>query len=324
MSLPPRAAAAASASVAGAAACCACAAGALAITYTSSHSREGRKCGTNDDTDVGDEHGQLFSFINYQPERYEELLAERSAKVTRRFTDLGLLPENVECEIHPSTPSNYRLRVGFGVYDPSRAETWRLACKTSGDRLRYVYWDSGEIVPVEGDTFPIASATICRSMPTVLDWLSREPVLRAGIRAAKFLSTLDGKLLVTLIYKGRGLGTEGWKPTDGQKLEPDDHKWPQCAKAMQTALSAEQRDTICVGVIGRSKGVRAVIGESHVIETGIVLRDGRELIYKQPEQAFSNPNGARPPHSMPSMPSKCVKNNPNLAFSHAPVARCGS
>jgi hypothetical protein len=129
-------------------------------------------------------------------------------------------------------------------------------------------------------------------MPSVLDWLTKEPVLRAGIRATKFLSTLDGKLLVTLIYKSRGLGTVGWKPVEGEQPTPADDAWSRYAKAMQTALSA-QPGTTCVGVIGRSKNVRVVVGDSYVVETGIVLRDGRKLIYKQPEQAFSNPNGAR-------------------------------
>jgi hypothetical protein len=41
-----------------------------------------------------------------------------------------------------------------------------------------------------------------------------------------------------------------------------------------------------------------VVGESHVIETGIVLQDGRKLVYKQPEQAFSNPNGGMAIHTL--------------------------
>jgi tRNA (uracil-5-)-methyltransferase len=290
MSLSPAAATAAAA--AGAATCCACAAARLAAS--SRRDDAGAKRSTNHDADLRDDGEHAFSFIDYQPERYGELLEERSVRVTRRFRELGLLRENVECEIHPSAPTHYRLRVGFGVYDPSRPDTWRLACSTSGDRLRYVYWDAGEMVPVANDTFPIASVTICRAMPLVLDWLSKEPALRAGIRATKFLSTLDGQLLVTLIYKGRGLGTKGWEPLDDQRPEPADDTWPQYAKAMQTALSAAQPDTVCVGVIGRSKNVRVVVGDSHVIETGIVLRDGRKLVYKQPEQAFSNPNGAPP------------------------------
>lgn len=278
------------AQVAGAATCCACAAGAAQLAV-SSRSRSGAEGGEVEESQLGNEGDQGFSFIDYQPERYGELLEERSARVTRRFRQLGLLRNTIDCEIHPSAPSNYRLRVGFGVYDPARAETWRLACATSGDRLRYVYWDAGQIVPVANDTFPIASHIICSAMPLVLDWLTKEPALRAGIRAAKFLSTLDGKLLVTLIYKSRGLGTAGWKQPEGNLPEPADDAWPRYAKAMQTALSA-QPDTVCVGVIGRSKSIRVVVGDSHVIETGIILRDGRKLIYKQPEQAFSNPNGA--------------------------------
>ena len=255
----------------------------------------------HDDDDGNDEGGaDTLSFVDYQPERYEQLLEERSTRVTARFRDMGLLAEGVGCEIHPSEPSNYRLRCGFGVYDPQRPQTWRLDCPGgTSERLRYVYWDAGALVPVADDTFPIASTIICNAMPAVLDWLGREPALRAGIRAAKFLSTLDGKLLVTLIYKSRGLGSAGWEPGRGEPWEAGEGagEWAGRAAALQTALS-QRSDTSCVGVIGRSKGVRVVVGESHVIETGIVLDDGRRLIYKQPEQAFSNPNAGMAIHTL--------------------------
>jgi len=35
-----------------------------------------------------------------------------------------------------------------------------------------------------------------------------------------------------------------------------------------------------------------------VVERGIVLSDGRQLVYKQPEQAFSNPNGGMAIHTL--------------------------
>ena len=152
-----------------------------------------------------------FSFVRYEPERYDELLAVRSSAESRRFRQAGLLPDDVEMEVHPSEPRHYRLRVGMGVYDPRCPTEWRLPCATRGDRLRYVYWDSGVLVPVAGDVFPVASRTVCAAMPPVLDWLCEQPVLRRGIRAAKFLSTLDGQLLLTLVYKNRTLepGEEG-------------------------------------------------------------------------------------------------------------------
>ena len=34
------------------------------------------------------------------------------------------------------------------------------------------------------------------------------------------------------------------------------------------------------------------------MERGIVLSDGRQLVYKQPEQAFSNPNGGMAIHTL--------------------------
>ena len=285
----------AAAAAAAAVACCACSAAAAPSPAAQVH---------DDDTGIHDgaaDTADTLSFVDYQPERYEQLLEQRSTRVTARFREMGLLEEGVGCEIHPSEPSNYRLRCGFGVYDPQRPQTWRLTCpgSSTSERLRYVYWDADALVPVADDTFPIASTTICNAMPAVLDWLGRDPALRAGIRAAKFLSTLDGKLLVTLIYKSRGLGSPGWEPPPGELREVGDGagEWAGRAAALQAALS-QRSDTTCVGVIGRSKGVRVVAGESHVIETGIVLADGRRLIYKQPEQAFSNPNGGMAIHTL--------------------------
>ena len=301
----------AAAAAIGAAGCCVCSAAAASAAWSrqlpqstalgaDSSSADGSAAADSSSAAAaGVDSDSELSFIDYQPERYAELLQQRSSHVTARFRELGLLGDDVHCEIHPSAPSHYRLRVGFGVYDPQRPQEWRLACASTSDRLRYVYWDAGALVAVAGDTFPIASTTICEAMPTVLDWLSRDGVLRAGIRATKFLSTLDGKLLVTLIYKGRGLGTVGWHPAAEQRREEGEAEgeWSKHAAALQAALSARS-DTTCVGVIGRSKNVRVVVGESHVIETGIVLQDGRKLVYKQPEQAFSNPNGGMAIHTL--------------------------
>eukprot|EP01045_Picozoa_sp_COSAG04_P021673 COSAG04_NODE_2356_length_4279_cov_2.681818_5_plen_314_part_00 len=38
--------------------------------------------------------------------------------------------------------------------------------------------------------------------------------------------------------------------------------------------------------------------QDYVVERGIVLSDGRQLVYKQPEQAFSNPNGGMAIHTL--------------------------
>jgi hypothetical protein len=63
---------------------------------------------------VGEATGAI-SFVDHDPEHYEELLSRRAQAACRSFRDEGLLPQGVRCEIHPSAPTRYRLRCGFGV-----------------------------------------------------------------------------------------------------------------------------------------------------------------------------------------------------------------
>ena len=278
--------------------------------------RHGPATGPDNGGELPPESTEALSFVDYQPNRYQELLTANSSRVVQNFRDAGLLPQSVQCEVHASIPSHYRLRCGFGIYDPERADEWRLPCAEAlqDRKLRYVYWDNGSLVPVEGNRFPIASRTIYDHMPAVLERLDSEPSLRADIRAAKFHSTMNGELLITLVYKQRSL-LEPAPPGSGGT-------WRECAAALSEMLSGAKCN--CVGVIGRSKGVKECVGQDWVVERGIVLsseavaatsgssssptsggggggNEGgkpRPLIYRHPEQAFSNPNGGMAIHTL--------------------------
>ena len=257
--------------------------------------------GSGDST--GGSSTESLSFIDFQPEQYDQLLAVSSSTATQQFRQAGLLPEGVQCEVHPSAPTHYRLRCGFGIFDPECADEWRLTVPDSmkcDQRLRYVYWDEEKVlVPLAGDCFAIASTTICEAMPKVLQQLRSTPVLRRGIRSAKFLSTLTGQLLVTLVYKHRTLLEEAEAGST----------WHQGAAQLSSFLGDH-----CKGVIGRSKGVKQSVGQQFVTERGIILSADasrqsakgssvtsavrRSLVYHQPDEAFSNPNGGMAIHTL--------------------------
>jgi tRNA (uracil-5-)-methyltransferase len=80
----------------------------------------------------------------------------------------------------------------------------------------------------------------------------------------EFLTTLAGDAMITLCYH-----------------RPLDEHWHAAASKLAAELN--------VSVIGRSKGKREVIGHDYVVEKLDV--GGRTFSYRQPEGAFTQPNG---------------------------------
>lgn len=80
----------------------------------------------------------------------------------------------------------------------------------------------------------------------------------------EFLTTLAGDAMITLCYH-----------------RPLDEHWEAAARQLATDLG--------VSIIGRSKGRRVVIGRDYAVEELAV--GGRTFRYRQPEGAFTQPNG---------------------------------
>jgi len=141
-----------------------------------------------------------------------------------------------------------------------------------------VIWHAGKMFRV--NHFPIASEKICEKMPLVIEYVRNDPVLRKGVRGAKYLCSSNGQVVLTLIYKSRKLLNE---EEERKKENQGQQQWPQRAEAMLKVVGL-------FGIIGRSKNVCVVIGSSFVVEDGVHLADGRALTYKHIEGSFSNPN----------------------------------
>ncbi|AYF32424.1 tRNA (uridine(54)-C5)-methyltransferase TrmA [Vreelandella alkaliphila] len=186
-----------------------------------------------------------------EPERYAEQLAEKQAYVEKTFAAFT----TPTLEVYPSPPSHYRQRCEFRIWHED-------------DDLFYAMFEVDSHNPknkrvVRLDQFPVASEHINALMPRLREAFLASDELRRRLFQVEFLTTLSGEALVTLIYH-RPLG-EAWEAE---------------ARALE--------ETLGIMIIGRSRKQRLVLTRDHVWERLTV--DGRELVYQQVENSFTQPN----------------------------------
>lgn len=157
-----------------------------------------------------------------------------------------------EPAVFDSPREHYRLRAEFRL--------WR----EDGQRHYAMFAPGEKHVPILIDSFPIASARINELMPRLKTAWQADAALSNKLFQVEFLTTLDGDAMVTLCYH-----------------RPLDEHWQRAAEQLASDLS--------VSIIGRSKGKRVVIGRDYAVEALEVA--GRTFRYRQPEGAFTQPNG---------------------------------
>jgi tRNA (uracil-5-)-methyltransferase len=155
-------------------------------------------------------------------------------------------------EVFDSPREYYRLRAEFRL--------WR----EDGQRHYAMFEPGDKHTPILIDAFPIASRRINELMPQLKAAWQASEALSFKLFQVEFLTTLAGDALITLAYH-RPLN-EAWQ-----------------AEAEQLAMK------LGVSIVGRSKGKRIVIGRDYVTEQLTVA--GRTFSYRQPEGAFTQPNG---------------------------------
>jgi len=156
-----------------------------------------------------------------------------------------------EPEVFDSPREHYRLRAEFRL--------WR-----EGEARHYAMFEQGDKhTPILIEEFPIASRRINELMPRLkAAWA--EPTLGHKLFQVEFLTTLAGDALITLCYH-----------------RPVDATWQAAAEKLAAELG--------VSIVGRSRGKRLVVGRDFVSEELTVA--GRTFRYRQPEGAFTQPNG---------------------------------
>ena len=158
-----------------------------------------------------------------------------------------------EPEVFDSPVEHYRLRAEFRL--------WR-----EGGQRHYAMFAPGEKhKAILIDDFPIASERINLLMPRLKAAWQASEALSNRLFQVEFLTTLAGDAMVTMCYH-----------------RPLDEAWEVAARQLAEDLG--------VSLIGRSKGKRLVIGRDYAVEQLDVA--GRVFSYRQPEGAFTQPNGA--------------------------------
>ena len=155
-------------------------------------------------------------------------------------------------EVFASAPQHFRLRAEFRIW--FQDGVGHYAMFNPGDKH----------TPILMDQLPIASELINRLMPQLQAAWQAEPELSRRLFQVEFLTTLSGEALITLCYH-RPLGEE----------------WLAAARPVAKQLGVQ--------LIGRSRGKRLVLDRDYITERLNVA--GREYSYRQPEGAFTQPNG---------------------------------
>ncbi|MGB0733953.1 MAG: tRNA (uridine(54)-C5)-methyltransferase TrmA, partial [Pontibacterium sp.] len=155
-------------------------------------------------------------------------------------------------EVFESPKEHYRLRAEF--------RTWH-----DGDDLDYVMFTPGsKHEHTKLTECPMVSETIHNVMFRLLEEIKPIPELRHRLFQVDFLSSLSGELLISMLYH-RQIGDE----------------W--------VALAKELKEKLGVDIVGRARKTKHVLDRDFVIERMPI--NGREYIYKQVENSFSQPNG---------------------------------
>ncbi len=158
-----------------------------------------------------------------------------------------------EPAVFDSPREHYRLRAEFRL--------WR----EDGQRHYAMFAPGDKHKAILIDDFPIASLRINELMPRLKAAWQGSEALNNRLFQVEFLTTLAGDAMVTMCYH-----------------RPLDEAWEVAARQLAADLD--------VSVIGRSKGKRLVIGRDYAVEKLDVA--GRVFSYRQPEGAFTQPNGA--------------------------------
>ncbi|WP_448212584.1 tRNA (uridine(54)-C5)-methyltransferase TrmA [Colwellia sp. MEBiC06753] len=205
-------------------------------------------------------------FDHIRPENYDAQLIEKQSEITAMFAEFN--PPALAS--FPSPPTHYRLRAEFRVWH-------------DGDDLDYIMFNSETKEKYKVTEFPIASVLINQAMAKLITYVKTNEVLRRKLFQVDFLSTLSGELLVSLLYH--------------KQL---DEQWVTEANALKAQLSEIAKTDI----IGRAKKQKIILDKDYVVEQLTV--DGKQFVYQQVENSFTQPNGAVNQHMLSWARTACA------------------
>lgn len=186
-------------------------------------------------------------------EQYDAQLVEKVARLQSMMAPFTAPAP----EVFRSPLRHYRMRAEFRLWH-------------DGDDLYHIMFDQQTKGRIRVDTFPAASELINTLMGAVLEEVKKENVLRHKLFQVDYLTTLSHQAVVTLLYH-KALSDE----------------WQAAAIKLRDALRARHLD---VHVIGRATKTKIALDQDYIDERLPVA--GREMIYRQVENSFTQPNAA--------------------------------
>ena len=191
-----------------------------------------------------------MDITRFNSDHYQQELQVKVSKIQQLF-----LPYyDKKINVFSSPCAHFRLRAEFRIWH-------------EGDRFDYVVFDKKTKQRVAVENFLPASQLINEYMPLLKSLLNQEKVLKHKLFQIDFLSTLQGELLISLLYH-----------------KPLDDLWLHAVQEMIKKI-----DNPKVSFIGRARKTKIVISKEYVNETLKV--QNKFFYYKQYENAFSQPNG---------------------------------
>lgn len=160
-----------------------------------------------------------------------------------------------EPEIFTSPPRHYRMRAEFRLWH-------------EGNDIYPVMFHPTTRQRIKVDQFPAASQQINTLLSVILPILRNNTILREKLFQLEFLTTTSQQALISLIYH-RSL----------------DNDWQDQAQQLRDQLRQQYPH---LHLIGRAHKCKIVLDQDYIDEQLTVA--GNTLIYRQPENSFTQPN----------------------------------
>jgi tRNA (uracil-5-)-methyltransferase len=192
-------------------------------------------------------------------EQYDAQLAEKVARLQSMMAPFAAPAP----EVFRSPVSHYRMRAEFRIWHDE-------------DDLYHIMFDQETKQRIRVNTFPAASSLINALMPAMLDGVRDIPALRHKLFQIDYLTTMSNQAVVSMLYH-RKLGEE----------------WQEHAQALRDNLRAQGFN---VHLIGRATKTKIELDQDFIDERLTVA--GKEMIYRQVENSFTQPNAAMNVHML--------------------------
>ena len=191
--------------------------------------------------------------LNLPVDRYAELLAEKQQKLTALLSPFAA----PDLQVFTSPTQHFRMRAEFRIWH-------------EGDDFYHIMFDQQSKQRYRVDNFPIASELINRMMTALLPLLKQQMVLHHRLFQIDYLSTQSQQIIVSLLYH--------------KALEED---WQTAAQTLRSQL---QQQGFNVQIVGRASKQKICLEQDYVDE--ILNVHGKDYIYRQVENSFTQPNAA--------------------------------